>query len=220
MNHESSRPTGLEALTDQDMAWPRPGHDLRALTEPPSLHAALDARWGNAYGRAEGYRRAANVLLEHLMGRAIDVDFLVYPFAHCWRHHIELQLKLLLPELRRLQEEDPPEDNDFGHRLSMLWDRVRKLLRAAFPADSAAEIKVVTRVIGQLHQLDPNGESFRYFKTSNGRLALKGHNVVDLATFHDSLAGVSSFLDAALMQTTYHLDTKSDMAEVSMPDCL
>jgi hypothetical protein len=218
VNQKSPRPLGLEDVTDRDVAWPRSGHDLRKLSDQPHLHAALDAKWGSAYGRVEGYRRAADVLAEHLADRASDVDFLVYPFANCWRHHIELQLKLLLPELRRLQDEDPPEDKDFGHRLSRLWDRARVLLLAAFPTDSQAEVKIVSRVISQLHQLDPDGEDFRYFTRSDGRLALDGHDFLDIANFHEALAGVSSFLDAALMQTSYHLDVKRDMESEFAPD--
>ena len=50
-------------------------------------------------------------------------DTVVFPFAMCWRHYVELQLKTLIPAARRLL--DKPVVPGGGHNIKQLWSAAR-----------------------------------------------------------------------------------------------
>ena len=99
------------------------------------MDAILDYRPGNDYTYRQGYRRAGRLLTEHIGAGKGDVDFLVFPICHAYRHFVELSLKrlmLLSAQLagRRLT---PAEANLQGgsHKLQQLWDAFRLLNKEA-----------------------------------------------------------------------------------------
>ncbi|HHS8916416.1 TPA: hypothetical protein ACTVMT_005267, partial [Escherichia coli] len=44
----------------------------------------------------EGYRRAADILINHIDESGRDQDFLVYPVLFLYRHHLELLIKQII----------------------------------------------------------------------------------------------------------------------------
>ena len=50
------------------------------------LNACLDPFHEDWYAYTEGYKRAANVLVEHVRGKRSDLDVLVYPIIFLYRH--------------------------------------------------------------------------------------------------------------------------------------
>ena len=59
-------------------------------------NACISAFCGSEFAYAEGYRLAANALVEHTGGTSRDLDFLIYPTVFLYRHHLELVLKQVI----------------------------------------------------------------------------------------------------------------------------
>jgi len=64
------------------------------------MDARLDYRPCDDYPYRQGYRRAGRILTEWIAANSHDVDFLVYPICHAYRHFVELTLKMLISGLR------------------------------------------------------------------------------------------------------------------------
>ena len=96
-----------------------------------------------------GFRRAAEILHAAMIAeRSIrDLDTVIFPYAACWRHHVELQLKSLLAQLRALS--DLPAEGRHHHRIDQLWQEARKPMIEHFPSEKA-DLASVGNVINQL----------------------------------------------------------------------
>ncbi|WP_282777453.1 hypothetical protein [Nocardia sp. CC201C] len=186
-------------MTDFDnieLVWPAKHHNLKAA--PTNYSNFSDIGWQRRrglYGRIYGFRRAAEILHEKLMAnRSVrDLDTVVFPYATCWRHHIELQLKSLLAQLRALS--DLPPEARHHHKIDQLWADTKKLALEHFP-DEKTDIAKVSKVIGQLAQFDPDGQEFRYSHRRDGSETLPGIGRINLETFHEAMLGVANYLDA------------------------
>lgn len=201
-------PTSDQFDPDESL-WPRDTDDLLDTSGPWTGHALLDWQRGTGTGRMEGFRRAAEVLVGHVLQRRGDLDFLFYPIANCWRHHIELQLKSLVVALNRLL--DAPAAPPRGHDVMKLWDQVRPKLATAFPKEPPRDAENVDRVLRQLHAVDPDGQNFRYHRRTDGSLALPDVDRVDIRAWHGALIRVSNYLDGAAGQVSYHQEMKDDL---------
>jgi hypothetical protein len=188
--------------------WPSDTDDLFDTSGPWTGHALLDWQRDTVVGRMEGFRLAAEVLVDHVLQRRGDLDFLIYPIANCWRHHIELQLKNLLTALQRFLDE--PNNPPRGHDVLKLWREVQPRLASAFPDEPLNDMEHVDRVLRQVHTVDPDGQNFRYHRRTNGRLALEGVDRLDIRAWHGGLIAVSNFLGGASDQVSYHQDLKDD----------
>jgi hypothetical protein len=117
-----------------------------------------------------GFRRAAQLLAEHVSDTGNDQSFLVYPIVYLYRHHIELVLKNILVSASGLLDRALTQDDrqTLGrHGLLELWQATRPLLnpvcdRADNPPFPLAELEGIDSYIRQIHEQDPNGQRFRY----------------------------------------------------------
>ena len=82
-------------------------------------------RQGDDYACREGYRRAAQILVEAVGEEERDQDFLVYPIVFLYRHYIELALKDFIRRAPYLidRELTTAERAHLGkYQLDLLWD--------------------------------------------------------------------------------------------------
>ncbi|HUZ55901.1 MAG TPA: hypothetical protein VMU94_25660 [Streptosporangiaceae bacterium] len=161
-------------------------------------------------GRILGFRRAAEILYASMLSERLirDLDTVIFPYAACWRHCIELQLKKLLAELRALS--DLPVEGRHHHRIDQLWQEARKLIKENF-ADDTAELAAVTKVIRQLAQMDPDGQAFRYAASRDGSETLPGIDKINLIKFHEAIIAVANYLDAVDTGAGEYLSTKREI---------
>jgi len=192
-----------------DFPWPSNDDDLFDTSGPWTGHAVLDWQRDTVVGRMEGYRRAAEVLVEHVLQHRGDLDFLIYPIANCWRHYVELRLKSLLTALRRFLDE--PDGTVRGHDVLKLWREVQPRLASAFPDEPPSDAANVGRVVQQLHSADPDGQNFRYHRRTDGSLALTGIDRVDVRAWHGALLRVSNFLEGAAGRLSEYQELKDDL---------
>ncbi len=147
------------------------------------------------YGRIQGYRRAAEILHHAMLAdqSVRDLDTVVFPYAACWRHHIELQLKSILVQLRVMC--DLPIQAAHHHKIDQLWADTQKIIATEFPEEKG-ELANANRVIGQLSKFDPDGQEFRYAYRRDGTDTLPSVDRINLLAFHEAMLGVAQYLDA------------------------
>ena len=140
----------MTAFDDTNHVWPAKHHDLHMPAD--SYWSFSDIGWQcrlGLQGRIMGFRRAAEILHAAMIAeRSIrDLDTVIFPYAACWRHHVELQLKSLLAQLRALS--DLPAEGRHHHRIDQLWQEARKPMIEHFPSEKA-NLASVGNVINQL----------------------------------------------------------------------
>lgn len=97
----------MTSFDDASHVWPTKHHVHRA---------PADSYWGfsdlgrqrrlGLQSRILGFRRAAEVLQAAMLAdqSTRDLDTVIFPYAACWRHHVELQLNSLLAQLQALSD--------------------------------------------------------------------------------------------------------------------
>ncbi|MBF6060467.1 hypothetical protein IU500_06700 [Nocardia terpenica] len=202
----------MDPFGDYELVWPAQDHDLNAA--PQENWSFSDLGWQRQRfgmrGRIMGYRRAAELLYEAMVtSHSIrDLDTVVFPHVACWRHFVELQLKVLVGKLRALSA--LPAEARKHHKIDQLWNEVRNLILEHHPGERD-DLENVTRVILQLAQMDPDGQEFRYATRTDGTPALPATDRINLTAFHNAMVGVANYLDAADTGYGELLDTKLEM---------
>ncbi|MCH8539505.1 MAG: hypothetical protein LAT58_01905 [Opitutales bacterium] len=125
---------------------------------------------------AEYFEGAADRIIEEILtnrkGNAEDGLFI--PVAFLYRHAFELRLKEIIRLLLKL---DFLERKDLGsvrldceHSLEKLLKVVEPPIKAYTKGEIESELNATRRLITDLHNIDPSGQSFRYLKNKSGKL--------------------------------------------------
>ena len=198
---DDGRPVGLDSLTDFDIAWPTKS-DTLMVSSTPGRVAALHSTFSADYRRADGFRDAAIVLAEKLRQKDSEMDALVFPFVYCWRHHIELHLKMLIKDSAEAYGQPLPKNFSSTHSLTSLWGVARDYIGRTFPNDPTAAAEVPNKIISQLAAIDPDGIALRYARTSTGNLTTASPAWIEVKPFHSAMLNLSSYLEGAIEGTS------------------
>lgn len=193
--------------------WPTSRFNILAGGNDDRHHAFLDWQRNmdlSEFGYISGFKLAAEVMFKHIEKTGHDQNQLVFPFGMCWRHHIELQLKSLLAELKRFQSE--PTEGRPTHNLAKLWNQVRARLEVVRPFDTD-DLDTVEFLLRQLHDVDRTNEEFRYPIKNDDTLSLENVPKVDLAAFHKAMLELSSFFSAANTAVYEDAQTKAEIEQ-------
>ena len=169
---------------------------------------------GDLHLYAVGFLEGAETLLEVVRSTGQNQDVLVYPIVYCLRHSMELLLKQVIRAGRRLVDE--PGDFPDGHRLNVLWNTCKPVLKKVWPTDSA--YRTVESVITRLCELDPEGESFRYpvsTKRQGARTMTLDPDLrnLDLGAFVAEVVEAIQLLDGAYAGIEANMEAKHDMEQ-------
>ncbi len=191
--------------------WPAADTDLLATGKDWWLVACMDFPRDRWIGYVEGYRKAAAVIAERIATTGMDQDYLVYPFLMCWRHYVEIQLKVLILLARAYRREvaDVPRT----HRIDHLWRVARPLLKDAFPSESHEDLDNAERVLLQLQGFDPTSEHFRYPIRNDGSETLATLGRVHIRRFHEAMEAVAGLLDGSDTGIRVMIDQKNEYEE-------
>lgn len=193
----------------ESLPWP----DVPRLCFGPGEDRRLDAdvSWTQStrdiYPYGEGYRRAAVALLDSMPQHEQNPDFLIWPLAFLWRHHIELLLKDIINKGRLLDGDETgfPEH----HRLLDLWREARPHI-AECGSDDAPEIANVEAAIKEFQRIDPGADGFRYpsapTRRGGGRSLPNAPDQVNLQTLQTTMLGLSTFFDCVRSEMQVRLD--------------
>jgi hypothetical protein len=200
------------ALDDFEMPWPQKGDDPRALGGDWWHNACLnymkgDGEWS---GYTRGYKMAGDICVAYVEQTHNDQDLLVYPILFNYRQYIELSLKTIIRDSRRLLDEqgDFPET----HNLLDLWNTAKPLLLRVNPQGDRADIRNVESCLRKFDELDPTSQSFRYPVNRGGAPSLPEELThLNLRQVRDVVDRLGGFLDSADAMLGAYLDTKAEM---------
>jgi hypothetical protein len=196
---------------DNEFPWPSDDDDPFKLTVGARqliacLNFTHDEPW---YGIAEGFKRIADLAVAHVEQTGHDQDFLVFPILFSYRHFLEVMLKQLIRDARRLLDEDGAVPGT--HNLDALWDMAEPLLRRL--QDSPDTYRSVRSSLARFNELDPRSDSFRYPVDKTGAAHLPGLYSIDLGQVRAVVERLAGFLDGASSAVQADLDAKDEMAE-------
>lgn len=121
---------------------------------------------GDALVYALGYRQAADVLVEQV-NEGHRYDGLIYPICFCYRHCIELLLKIAVKELVAPDTDEHRallQGIDATHNLRTLCERYQQGLALWKETVDATESDAVM----WFYRVDPNAETFRFATNTAG----------------------------------------------------
>jgi hypothetical protein len=146
---------------------------------------------------AWGYKKAADILAEHVLATFRGGDLIIYPIVLLYRHHLELSLKDIIRRGNELLDV-PVKQRDI-HSLGELWTDCRTILeRAGMPVDipEFPEAVPFETCIKEFERFDPRGESFRYPETKSGTPILPSNlDSIDLPNLRTVVERMSFFLE-------------------------
>ncbi|WP_149477031.1 hypothetical protein [Escherichia albertii] len=168
---------------------------------------------GTAY--TEGYRRAADILINHIDESGRDQDFLVYPVLFLYRHHLELLIKQIIGLALALAEDpDKHQYKKDDHNLNNLWPVVQKLILEVDDSYRPSDFRLVKEVVKALHQADERATDFRYARRNDGTRSLEGIHYVNTRWFGEKMGEVSDLLDGVDNGLRYLLDCKAEWNQI------
>lgn len=143
---------------------------------------------------AQGYRRAADILVEHVRDLGRSQDTLVYPIVFLARQYLELKFKYLIMQLSTLFGAQPVRR--MGHNLARLWDACAALMREADLDGIDGLIQAVKDYIAEFDEADPRSQSFRYPDEVDGIPSLPSIAYIDVKHFHERTSAIEEQLEA------------------------
>ncbi|WP_417382174.1 hypothetical protein [Gimesia sp.] len=156
-------------------------------------NACLNYMHDMSYGYSEGYRLAAELLINHVESENQNHDTLVYPICFLYRHALELQIKNIIRIGRKLL--DKQGGHPSHHKLSDLWPLAKGLLREAEPNQpDPPEFSRIDKFIKQFADVDYDAQEFRYPTKVKGRKSLEGITHISLTTLRANIEPLASFL--------------------------
>ncbi|WP_394605144.1 hypothetical protein [Escherichia coli] len=168
---------------------------------------------GTAY--TEGYRRAADILINHIDESGRDQDFLVYPVLFLYRHHLELLIKQIIGLALALAEDpDKHQYKKDDHNLNNLWPLAQKLILEVDDSYRPSDFKIVKEVVKALHQADERATDFRYARRNDGTRSLEGIHYVNTCRFGEKMGEASDLLDGVDNGLRYLLDCKAEWNQI------
>lgn len=166
----------------------------------------LDSGWA-LY--AEGYKIAADVLVERVKHDRSEADFLVFPIVFLYRQYLELRLKEIIRDGSRLL--DSPQRLPKDHRLDKLWSKCRRILEQVWPEGPAEHLDAVEECIHEFSRVDPTSTAFRYPTDADGKPSLPGSRHINLRNLSEVMARIGTLLDGASIGLSVYLDHKHEM---------
>ncbi|MEU5400175.1 hypothetical protein ABZ348_12895 [Streptomyces sp. NPDC005963] len=182
---------------------------------------------------ALGYLQAADILASHWI-RSGTNDALPVPIYNNYRHSIELSLKACIRLAANclrcngvdLSSDEPDKLVNASHAIGHLADRLNQYLGRLLEAPNNRIPEKTQETLDWLHQLDENGQTFRYSTVKGG----KGKGVAqarpnqqtidfdaDCRRLHDAgwmlYSAVGGYLDNhAALQAEYYAEMAPDAA--------
>lgn len=162
----------------------------------PHLNACLHYIVDDTHPYIQGYKEAAEILVEHTLNDKTGLDTLIYPILFLYRQCLELQLKFLIRLGSRLL--DSPRRAPTTHDFKKLWTDCKVILEKIFNnKDDLRSIKNIGEIILQLSEADPDAQAFRYPKDTKGNETLTGISHINTKAVSDTLGAIILLLDGA-----------------------
>ena len=175
-------------------------------------NACVNFAWDEMHLFATGYRQAADLLADHVVGAKKHQDTLFWPIVLLYRHYFELQLKGILR--RGYMFLDVEKKVPYIHNLANLWNRCIRVISQMTDKPTSVtkkDLKLVGDVINELSSVDPTGETFRYPRSRGGRKPLARYRVIGMKRLRDKLAEAGDLVDGVSLEISRYLGVKAEI---------
>lgn len=154
-------------------------------------NACLNYNDDLAYVYIQGYKRAADELVNSINQTGDNQDVFVFPIVFLYRQHLELLLKNIIHIGRQCL--DRGNNHPMKHELDELWAEVKGIIRNVWEED-AKEFKLIEHIINEIITIDPRSMAFRYPKNTNGKKHLSEIFHINTRHLSEMINKMSSFL--------------------------
>jgi len=182
-------------LVETTFRWPSRGDrlfvDAGHRMDQAEIHSEADAR---SYFMTDGYKRAADLLVEKAIENRFERNRLVYPILFCYRQFIELSLKGQISAYGTYVGVDLPTKQT--HDLRVLLKRYRRMCLRFAPGDMAPMI-VVSKCILEFARMDATSFTFRYATAKSGAPYPVLTDRLDLERLRDTMEGMGDFFSGS-----------------------
>ena len=167
-------------------------------------NSCLGDRFSTNYSYALGYLNAANILVDYAISNPNNIkDKLVYPVCFNYRQFIELTLKQLIIYAEKFYSKSEYLGYEYKKTTTLHSDRLmsthslEKLLKwlieiLACVAEYEFEQSKIDLVI-EFHNIDPDGQKFRYPIQRNNDLSFPNQIFLDLERLKEGVKSISEY---------------------------
>ena len=149
----------------------------------------------------EGYRRAGDILVEHIKSVKGERETLVYPIVFSYRQYFELRLKGLIVSGQKALGKLPMKNLFQEHNLMKLWRECRQIFEKIFKRESEEKPEFLNRMeacLEEFNNLDSNSQTFRYPLDREGKSKLPSIKCIGLSNLAEVVTRMAKFLDATV----------------------
>lgn len=145
---------------------------------------------------ADGYKKAADILVRDVLKTGTKKNFLIYPIIFLYRQYLELRLKEILRNSSILTGRVP--DIPGHHRIGDIWNACEKIILELQSAnkDSSINLDIISQCIGEFQKYDPEATAFRYPMNKKGGNSLPNLKRIDLLNFSEVGDKLSNAIDS------------------------
>jgi hypothetical protein len=181
----------FEELLDTEFRWPVAGdRPFVEATEQADNAVIAEDDFTRLVLMMEGYKRAADLAVNHASGDRFDRDMLVFPILFNYRQFIELSLKYQLATHGRRVGIDA---NWKTHDLAILWASFRDRLERFGTPDPDEADPVVESVVLEFAKIDPGSYSNRYPVDRQGNALPIAYGAMHLENLADVMKAVAGY---------------------------
>ncbi|HRE53683.1 MAG TPA: hypothetical protein PLP22_02680 [Candidatus Competibacter sp.] len=171
-------------------------------------NACLNFTPNVAYGYIHGYKCAADSLVTQIIQTRSNQDILVFPIVFLYRHYLELALKYIIADGRKLLGEKGSFPTH--HKIEHLWPLAKGILRKIWSGSEPKEVELIDHLIKELSIIDPDSMSFRYPENLEGKNSLPNIKHINLRHLGQTIDQVGDFLEAVHMGISEYLNERYD----------
>ncbi len=146
---------------------------------------------------ADGYKEAADAIVEHAIANHGRIDWYVYPVMFLYRHYLELRVKEILGKCGRTVRRT--------HSLEVLWRELLPEISKRRRGDQAHFTRYLGERFAEFHRIDQKSLIFRYPTPVSKNEPLRWGEWINLLQVQQvvyamsmQLDGISSEIDAEL----------------------
>lgn len=198
---------------DELIPWPEEGDKLFTSASDWQFNAWLKRNGKDWHPYVEGYRRAADLLVEHIINDyRYDVDYLVYPITFLYRQHLELRLKAMILDSNQLRDRECKLP--LTHNILSLWIQCREILKELWPEEPDIELDAIEECIKEFCNIDGNSMAFRYPVDKNGDSSHSNTpNLINVRHLAHTMTKIANLLDGAHTAIQEYINFKQEMNE-------
>ena len=187
----------------------------RVFVEKENLMEMAYVGWQNKrlalYGIKEGYKLAADDLVDIALEKGeenrIDIlDQYIFPIMYCYRHSIEISLKLIYDRTYNKL----PDNECGGHDLLKIWDNkiIKEVIKdLKLVHIKKSELDEIRSLLKELQGFDSKGDVWRYLMNTKGNLYYTKWKFIDYISLKKNINYLYNQLDGMYLMINAQINS-------------